>query len=224
MPRSSLRLYARLSHVLAKTKSKFQTLMVLSAVPALATLLLVINPVYADPSPFDHPESSELANARPKLATAKDYFARGTSESTNKNYDDAVADFNEALRLNPNYGEAFGNRGAAKFDLQDFTGALSDYNAALKVFPANQALLNLKSQAEQAINERDNQAARAAQINQIRSQAAIGGDFADPSTMIMRNAQQRGLIPSGGDMSDPATIIMMNAKRRGLIPQDTPNP
>ncbi len=223
MPRSSLRLYAQFSQAIANAESRGRSRLVSNAIPTVITYLLLLTPAFADPSPFDQP--NESATARPKLATAKDYFNRGTSESSSKNYDAAVADFDEAIRLNPNYGEAFGNRGAAKFDLQDFTGALSDYNTALKVFPTNQALLNLKSQAEQAINERANQATRAAQINQIRSQGSIGGgDFADPSTMIMRNAQQRGLIPSGADMSDPATIIMMNAKRRGLIPQDTPNP
>lgn len=193
-------------------------------------ILLVVNCspfvecAYADPSPFDPPSQQAPEKARIKLSTAKEYYMRGTEESQQKNYSDAVSDFDEALRMNPNYGEALGNRGAARFNLNNYQGALSDYDAALKIFPGNQALLNLKAQAEQAISEAANQAARQAAIDRIRSQAMFGGDFADPSTMIMRNAEQGGLAPAGVDMSDPASIIMMNAKRRGLIPQNTPNP
>jgi len=54
---------------------------------------------------------------------------------------------------------------------------------------------------------------------------ASAQDFSDPATIIMMNAQRRGLIPANTampalpqDFSEPADIIMMNAQRRGLIP------
>lgn len=229
MHNSLLRFFGQLTPALGRTKCGGRMPGISIVLLALAMFLLSVNVAHADPSPFDSPATSEAGANRVKLSTAKEYFLRGSNESESKNYETAIADFDDAIRLQPNYAEAFGNRGAAKFNIKDYQGALNDYNAALKVFPENQALINLKVQAEQAIAEQAiaeqaNQASRAAAINQIRSQAALGGDFADPSTMIMRNAQQKGLVPSGGDLSDPATIIMMNAKRRGLIPQNTPNP
>ena len=165
-----------------------------------------------------------------KPLDSKGYFMRGTKESNDKDYQSAVQDLTEAIRMNPHYGEALGNRGSAKFNLHDYNGALSDFNAALQIFPENKALLDLKAKTEGAISEQsqaaNNEANRqAAIVNQIRNQALLGGDFSDPSTMIMMNAQRRGLIPAGsGDLSDPANIIMNNARRRGLIPANTPNP
>jgi tetratricopeptide (TPR) repeat protein len=158
--------------------------------------------------------------------SAKQFYVRGV-ESANKNqWADAEEYYNEALKLNPNYGEALGNRGAARFNLKNYSGALSDYNAALKIYPDNKALAGLKTQVEGVINESQANAAQAsaaqAAANQIRIRSVLGGDFADPSTQIMMNAQRRGLIAP--DPSDPAYIIMQNAKRRGLVPANTPNP
>jgi len=59
--------------------------------------------------------------------------------------------------------------------------------------------------------------------NQTRAQMMLGGDLSDPSTIIMMNAQRRGLITQPAvDYSDPASIIMMNARKRGLVPANTP--
>lgn len=159
------------------------------------------------------PNGTAAATTNEKL-TAVQYYDRGTKASADKDYESAVRDLTEAIRMNPKYGEAYGNRGAARFNLHDYQGALSDYNEALKFFPNNKALLDLKVQAENAMKEAEQPVHARPAINP----AMMGGDFADPSTMIMRNAQQRGMVPAGVDYSDPASIIMENARRRGLVP------
>jgi tetratricopeptide (TPR) repeat protein len=222
----SLPLHARISKKIGTTNAKVA---VSAAIPLVALTLLLIRPCFAnDPSPFFVDGETGDAQTLPKLSTAKEYYVRGLTESNNKDYASAVRDYTEALRLDPHYGEALGNRGAARFNAHDYNGALSDYNAALKIFPGNKALIGLKSQVETAIQENANQSSQNAQLEArkraLMNQALLGGDFADPSTTIMRNAQQRGLIPNVGDPSDPATIIMNNARRRGLIPANTPNP
>jgi tetratricopeptide (TPR) repeat protein len=209
---------------------KLEQKMVSAAIPLIAYTFLSISPCFAnDPSPFVVDGQTGGEQTAPKLSTAKEYYVRALNESNNKDFPSSVRDYTEALRLDPHYGEALGNRGAAKFNLQDYNGALSDYNAALKIFPGNKALLGLKSQVETTMQENANQSSQNAQLEARKralmlNQAMLGGDFADPSTMIMRNAQQRGLIPNVGDPGDPATIIMNNARRRGLIPANTPNP
>jgi tetratricopeptide (TPR) repeat protein len=168
-----------------------------------------------------------------KASSSKDFYIRGLKEANDKKWADAEQYYTEALNLDPHYGEAYGNRGAARFNLKDFNGALSDYNAALKIFPTNKALFDLKVQVEGVLRENaaanqaaQNQASQQANFaNQQRAQMMLGGDLSDPSTIIMMNAQRRGLITQPAvDYSDPASIIMMNARKRGLVPANTPTP
>ena len=50
-------------------------------------------------------------------------------------YDNAITDYNEALRLDPQYAPAYGYRGAA-WDLKgDDARALTDFNEALRLDP-----------------------------------------------------------------------------------------
>ncbi|MEH2141171.1 tetratricopeptide repeat protein [Nostoc sp.] len=47
----------------------------------------------------------------------------------------AVAAYIEAIRLNPNYAEAYNNQGGVRADLGDQKGAIEDYNQALRINP-----------------------------------------------------------------------------------------
>ena len=40
----------------------------------------------------------------------------------------AIADYTKAIKLNPNYADAYYNRGVAKSNLQDYDGAIADFN------------------------------------------------------------------------------------------------
>ena len=45
----------------------------------------------------------------------------------------ALQDYNEAIRLKPDYALAFYNRGIARRDKGDVEGALQDYNEAIRL-------------------------------------------------------------------------------------------
>ncbi|TRU85433.1 MAG: tetratricopeptide repeat protein, partial [Microcystis novacekii Mn_MB_F_20050700_S1D] len=47
----------------------------------------------------------------------------------------AVADYNQAIKLNPDDANAYYNRGVAKYNLGDNQGAIADYNQAIKLKP-----------------------------------------------------------------------------------------
>jgi tetratricopeptide (TPR) repeat protein len=179
--------------------------MILLSLIASAAVPLFTDAVWADESPFTVHDTTQSAPQAtlPKLSSAKEYYARAYKADQAKDYGNAIRDYSEAIRLDPKYVEAIGNRGAARFNTQDIEGALSDYNAALKLMPNHKGLMLLKTQAETALaNQRTQQNAAVVSQDEARRRAAIlnqalmGGDFADPSTIIMMNAQRRGLIPA----------------------------
>jgi tetratricopeptide (TPR) repeat protein len=47
----------------------------------------------------------------------------------------ALADYTEAIRLDPKNDEAYFNRGNAYYDKEDYDSALDDYNEAIRLSP-----------------------------------------------------------------------------------------
>jgi tetratricopeptide (TPR) repeat protein len=68
-----------------------------------------------------------------RLATA--YNNRGVAYRRKANYGQAIDDFNEALRLEPDYASAFNNRGVAYRNMGDLDRAVADYDQAIRLKP-----------------------------------------------------------------------------------------
>jgi len=66
---------------------------------------------------------------------APTYFYRGLSYAGKGDYDNAIADYTEAIRLRPNYTDAYNNRGSAYFRKNDYNRAIADFEAALRIDP-----------------------------------------------------------------------------------------
>jgi lipoprotein NlpI len=60
------------------------------------------------------------------------YFNRGNAHTAKGDHDAAIADYDEAIKLDPKNASAYNNRGSAKNDKGDGEGALADFDAALK--------------------------------------------------------------------------------------------
>jgi tetratricopeptide (TPR) repeat protein len=68
-----------------------------------------------------------------RLATA--YNNRGVAYRIKGEYDKAIDDFNEAIKLRPSFANAFNNRGVAHRNKGDLNGALADYDQAIRLKP-----------------------------------------------------------------------------------------
>ncbi len=65
------------------------------------------------------------------------YFYRGLAYYYKKDYDHAIADYNQALKLDPNFAKAYYNRGLAYYYKKDYDRTIADYNQALKLDPSS---------------------------------------------------------------------------------------
>ncbi|WP_337885667.1 tetratricopeptide repeat-containing serine protease family protein [Fischerella thermalis] len=74
----------------------------------------------------------DVVAATPK---ADDFYIRAYNKYRQKDYKGAIADYTEAIRLNPKYDEAYNDRGIARSELGDKQGAIADYNTAIKINP-----------------------------------------------------------------------------------------
>jgi serine/threonine protein kinase/Tfp pilus assembly protein PilF len=78
------------------------------------------------PTPTPTPSNDSLARAA---------FDRGLVAEEKGDHQQAIADYSEAIRLKPDYPEAFNNRGVAYYSLKQYDKALSDYNEAIRLKP-----------------------------------------------------------------------------------------
>jgi len=78
-------------------------------------------------------EKKEEAVAQPKLDSAEAYYKRGLNWFENKDFNKAIADYTDAIRLNPKYAVAFSYRGNAKSYLGEHDKAIKDCNEAIRL-------------------------------------------------------------------------------------------
>ena len=71
--------------------------------------------------------------ARPEVAEA--YYGRGCGYGEKGDYDKAIADYTEAIRLDPKFATAYYGRGVAYGEKGDYDKAIADYTEAIRLDP-----------------------------------------------------------------------------------------
>jgi len=66
-------------------------------------------------------------------------YDRGLAALKQENYDKAITEFTEAIRLDPNNVDAYLLRGASYYAKGDKDRALADANTALRIEPSNES-------------------------------------------------------------------------------------
>ncbi len=63
------------------------------------------------------------------------YNRRGKGYALKKNFDRAIADYTQAIKIYPNFEAAFANRGNAYYEKKDYDRALADFTQAIRLNP-----------------------------------------------------------------------------------------
>ncbi|HBE32507.1 MAG TPA: peptidase C14, partial [Cyanobacteria bacterium UBA11368] len=82
--------------------------------------------------------TTALSKTKPNKAALDPYliyFYRGNAYYFKGEYDLAIEDLNEALKLNPNSAKAFYNRGVAYGNKGEYDRAIADFTAAINLNP-----------------------------------------------------------------------------------------
>jgi D-alanyl-D-alanine carboxypeptidase len=117
------------------------------------------------PAALAFSESAPKKIEAPKLALT--FRNRGFAYANKGNYDRALADFNEAIRLDPKSARAFGNRGVLYVHKRDYDKALADFNEAIRLDPNNALAFCNRGRAKRNINDANGNAdiAKARQLD-----------------------------------------------------------
>jgi tetratricopeptide (TPR) repeat protein len=78
-------------------------------------------------------KSSLLAQVDKKEAII--YFHRGINRHTSGDIKGAIEEYNQALKLRPDFAEVYYKRGISRYKLGDLKGAILDYNQAIRLNP-----------------------------------------------------------------------------------------
>ena len=74
-------------------------------------------------------------NPADRLLTATAYYNRGNVYGEQGNFDQAIADYDRAIELDPSLGTAYNNRGKFYSDQGNFDQAIADYDRAIELDP-----------------------------------------------------------------------------------------
>jgi tetratricopeptide (TPR) repeat protein len=83
-----------------------------------------------------HPRTDQSVHGQPETQlSALDWFLRGNDWYENGDPDRAIADYNRAIEINPNFADVYNNRGLAWDIKGDYDRAIADYSKAIEIDP-----------------------------------------------------------------------------------------
>lgn len=105
---------------------------------------------------------------------ADDFFIQGVDKQRKGDKQGAILAYNDAIRINPSFAEAYSNRGGIRSNLGDKQGAIADFNQALNINPSLYEAYYNRGNARSALGDKQGAIAdfnQALKINPSLSEA-----------------------------------------------------
>ena len=84
---------------------------------------------------LDHQKAPTESLAQEQTISAYNYYLWGHKKVRQRQYEAAIADFDEAILLDRDYDSAYNDRGAAKIGLGQYASAIADFDEAIHLKP-----------------------------------------------------------------------------------------
>jgi tetratricopeptide (TPR) repeat protein/tRNA A-37 threonylcarbamoyl transferase component Bud32 len=82
---------------------------------------------------------------------AADYFYRGLIHDTMGDFAAAIADYSEAIRIDPELASVYNNRGNAEASLGNHDAAIADYSEAIRIDPGDATAYNNRASSQDSL-------------------------------------------------------------------------
>ena len=86
---------------------------------------------------------------------AEAYFNQGSTKLHSGQHEEAIADFDEAIRLKPDYAEAYNSRGYAKGMLGQFEKAIADLDRVIYLKPGDTSAYSNRGNAKSELGQHE---------------------------------------------------------------------
>jgi tetratricopeptide (TPR) repeat protein len=85
---------------------------------------------------------------------ADDFFLQADEKFSRQDYKGAIADYDQAISLNPKYAEAYDRRGKGRYRLGDKQGAITDFTQTISLNPKYAEAYNNRGLARSGLGDR----------------------------------------------------------------------
>lgn len=104
----------------------------------------------ASAAPWAQPSDASIGPAN----SVAELIQRGNQYNLNSDYAHAIADFNQAIRLDSNSAPAFYGRAAVYYNMGDYDRAIQDYDQVLRLDPRNGMAVTFRALTYEKKNQR----------------------------------------------------------------------
>jgi len=143
---------------------------------------------------LDHKYADELSAV---------YQQRGYADATNQQFQDAINDYGEAIKLTPQDVRVYEQRAAVEMKIQDYDKALADYSEVIKLKPNEARYYNYRAYIYELKNDSKNALADTEKVLKMdpNNQEAK----ARKQRIEQKLAENTPLTPPPGAVSSPKT-------------------
>jgi tetratricopeptide (TPR) repeat protein len=145
---------------------------------------------------------------------ANSYGERGSGYLANREWDKAIADFNEVIRLDPEGTGGYHSRGLCYSAKGDYNRAIADFNEAIRRSPDNS--VNYESRGETYLQKGDHDKAIADFTESIRKGKEFFPDDPQAQVYTLRGIAYAAKGDFGAANADWETVLQMDIADRDM--------